>query len=1184
MRLKKVEISGFKSFLDRTKLVFQPGITAVVGPNGCGKSNIVDAILWAMGEMSAKSLRGAAMEDVIFNGTQDREPMGMAEVNLVFDTSDGGPAQFSENAEIMVTRRLYRTGDSEYLTNKVPCRLRDILELFMDTGVGHKAYSIIPQGKIDAVINAKPDDIRGFLEEAAGISKYKSRKKAAQRKMESTQENLVRITDITAELERQMGSLDRQAKKAQRYKEYKEEMRDLDLGVASQNLFTLQAELEENERQLRSLKDQETELANHIEAEETRLEADRIARIEAEKEIQALTEKHFAIQSRIHEIESAIEMNARNIQTIQEQRKRGEEDIASYTEQIEALEAQMKDLEEIRRALTMEVASGDADLEMRSRMLSEARERLETLRRSQEEMQSQHAALAASLEGIRQALHERIERLNDFEARLGEKKIAKTILIQELDKFRQTSFDFSKNLEDLIRARDALKVDLAGELERLRNLKTDHDEKENRLVTLRASFSRQTSRFDSLRELEANLDGYDQGVRSIMLEKENREGICGLVADIFRTPPEYEKALEAVLGPRLQYIIVKSHEEGVEAIDYLKTRAAGRGSFIPIEVKSGDPTPLPPEYSDRIIGAMMDLIEVAPEYQRIARYLLGDTIVVRDLPRAVDMWRSNGHRKTLVTLDGEVVDPVGIISGGDLGSGGILEKRREIRELEEQIAVIRRDVEEAEGECNSLEQRIVETEGHIEQSKSGYHEREMEILRHEKELERYRSESQRIKRGLDDIAQEETVLVREGERTGRRIQELKDEIASKEAAHEDISALIIKGTETIHILEDEISSQQKTLTDLRVGHASAREKLDGIEHRLKAAGDQRGTLADSRRARMAEIAQGNENIRVLEDEIEKAKRDINENHAARIAIEGEITEKRDAYERKAADLLAQENSLKEMRRMLNEQRDRLSALNLSCNALSLKIEHLVAGIDEKYSVDLFEACSNYRIENYPMEENRERAQRLRDLIARMGEVNLTAINEYEEVKQRYDFLSGQRKDLLDSIEDLEKAIQKINKTSRQRFRETFDAVNDQFQKMFPRLFKGGRAYLSLTDHPDILEAGVEIVAQPPGKKLQHMALLSGGERAMTAVSLILSLFLVKPTPFCLLDEVDSPLDDANIDRFNEIIREMSKTSQFVIITHNKRTMELADTLYGVTMEQKGVSKLVGVRLNASAEA
>lgn len=1179
MRLKKVEISGFKSFLDKTKLVFQPGITAIVGPNGCGKSNIVDAILWAMGEQSAKTLRGCAMEDVIFSGSEAREPVGMAEVNLVFDISDGGPVQFAGASEMMITRRLYRNGESEYLINKTQCRLKDILELFMDTGVGTKAYSIIPQGKIDQIVNAKPEELRTFLEEAAGISKYKARKKAAQRKLEATQENLTRLNDIIAELERQLTSLERQAKKAQRYKEYKAEMRDLELGIASQTLFALQSELEAKELALRNLQEKETTLANNIESEEARLESDKLKRVTAEKELQELTEKHFHLQARINEVENAIELKKATVISIQEQRKRAEEDINRLSAQVDALEVQIKELGASLDSLAMEVASSDADLEVRNRLLAESRDRLDSLKASQNEMVKQHSALSAALEGSRQALKERLERLEDFEARLGEKKLAKTLLLQELDALKQTSFDFSRSLDDLVRARDELKAELNANIERLKELKSEREEKENRLNQLKETFNRQCSRFDSLKELEANMEGYEQGVRSIMLQKEQREGIYGLVADIFHPAPEYEKALEAVLGPRLQYIIVQSHENGMEAIDYLKTHASGRGSFVPLTVKTREPVPLPPQYADKIVGEMMELVDYAPEYSHIVKYLIGDAVVVKDLKMAIDLWRSNGHQKTLVTLEGEVVDPVGIISGGEDGGAGILEKRREMRELEQQIASLKSDIELAEGDCRNIEEKIKEAETQIEEHKSGCHEHEMQILRHEKELERYRHESQRIKRSLEDLTNEEAQLVREGEKTARRIEELKDDILSKESALRDLGELISKGAETIRILEEEIQLQQKTLSDLRVDHASATEKLEALENNLRSAISQKEQVIETRKARMTDIARGAEDIRMLTDEIAKLEEELKTKYERASVMEKEIAEKRDAYERDGALLSEIENRLKESRRALNDLRDQISALNLACNELSLKIENLVSNIDEKYEVDLFEVCSNYRVENYPIEENRERVQRLKELIARMGEVNLTAITEHEEIKQRYDFLTTQRQDILNSIEDLNKAIQKINRTCRERFKETFEAVNENFKVLFPRLFKGGRAYLEMEENDDILEAGVSIIAQPPGKKLQNMTLLSGGEKAMTAVALIFSLFMVKPTPFCLLDEVDSPLDDANIDRFNDIIREMSKTSQFVIITHNRRTMELADTLYGVTMQQKGVSKLISVKFN-----
>ena len=1179
MRLKKVEMSGFKSFLENTKLVFQPGITAIVGPNGCGKSNIVDAVLWVLGEQSAKSLRGGMMEDVIFNGTQEREPVGMAEVNLIIDNSSGtAPAQFATCAEIMVTRQLHRTGESEYFINKTPCRLRDILELFMDTGVGTRAYSIVKQGQIERIVSAKPEEIRVFIEEAAGISKYKSRKKAAERKMESTKENMTRLDDILSEISRQLDSLNRQAKKAQRYKTYKEELRELDLTLASNKLAELKAELERRETSLRAEKDKETALAADIETREVNIETARAHLLELEKTINELAENHFQAQREAQEAESHIEMMTSQIATINEMRARDEMEISKITSQADVIEAELASMEGSRKALVMEVASNDVDIETREKELTENRDRMEAVRRSQDDSLSQLAAIKASISAVKQAADEKKQQIEEFEARLAEKKIAKSLLLQEIEKLRQLSFDFSRSLDDLVRVREELKVNLEQKTAQLEGFKTEYEDKRAQLETLRTEFNQRLSRFDSLRELEANLEGYEQGVRAIMLDKQNKEGIFGLVADMVTAAPEYEKALEAAMGNRLQYIIVKSHREGVEAIDYLKTQSVGRGTFIPIEVKAAEPTPLPEVYNGRIVGNMLDLVEVNSEYRRVASYLLGDVVVVPNLNAAIDIWSSNGHRKTLVTLDGEVLDPVGVLSGGSTAGTGILKKRREIRELEEEVERLKKQVEGAVLENASIEQKIGEYEKSIDEAKTGCHKQDMEILHHEKELEKHKSDSERIHRNMNVIAEEEAALVREAEKCARRIGELEEALRSKESRQADLAQLVEKGVEAIRVFEEEIALHEQTLVSLKISNATAHEKLDTMEQRRGELVERRDEMVESRRRKMASIAQGAENISKLQKDIESRKEALTKTHSRRMELEKTLVKDRDQYQKSLAEQTASEETLKELRKNLEDVRRSLNELYVACNEYTLKIEHLVADMDDKYAVDLLEIGPRPIEEASLIEEKVERRNQLRDLIERMGEVNLTAIKEYEELKVRHDFMTAQREDLIKSIEDLEAVIKKINLTSRSRFAETFDAVNIHFQKLFPRLFGGGRAMLALEENPDILEAGVEIEVQPPGKKLQKMSLLSGGEKALTAVSLIFSLFLVKPSPFCILDEVDSPLDDVNIDRFNDLVRDLSSASQFLVITHNKRTMELADMLYGVTMEQKGVSKLVSVKL------
>ncbi len=1190
MRLKKVELSGFKSFLDRTKLVFQPGISAVVGPNGCGKSNVVDAVLWVMGEQSAKSLRcESAMENVIFGGTESREQVGMAEVNLILDNSNGdAPTQYSEHTEIMVTRRLYRTGESEYLINKTPCRLRDIIELFLDTGVGTKAYSIIKQGQIERITGAKPEELRSFIEEAAGISKYKARKKAAERKMQSTKDNLSRVEDIISEISRQLDSLNRQARKAQRYKDYKEELRSLDLELASHNLAELREELNRRETGLREVKDKESDAENEIEAREADLETAKANLLELEKEIENSSQQQFRIQSELQEAENRVEVMTDRINSITDSRQKAETEIKDITGQVESIETELEELENSHKTLTMEVASNDADLQVRANELSEIRERMEAIRRSHEDSLSQQASIKASVDGLKQAIAERREQMDNYESRLSEKKIAKSMLAEELEKLKQLSFDFSRDLDQMQKSKDELEKKLESEVTRLENMKEEYSEKEVLLESLRTEYNQRLSRFDSLRELEANLEGYNEGVRSIMLEKEEKEGIYGMVADVISTSPQYEKALESVLGERLQHIIVRGHEEGMEAIDYLKSRANGRGTFIPVGVNSRTPSPSPEIEDNRVLGEMMNLVAVDDQYQRVAEHLLGDVLVVTDMQAAVDMLNSNGNRKTMVTLDGEVLDFAGVMTGGSVEGSGILKKKREMKELEEAIEKLSGKVEDASRECSSLESRINETEKWIEETKNTRHKREMEILQQEKEIEKYNNDTERIHRDLNQLAEDESSLVREAERCARKISELEEDLRTKQARLEDLDKVIEKSSETLRVFQEDISSRESAITNLKIDHATSCEKLESLEKRRTELADRREELIERRREKMAEIARGAEDVSRLEKEIETKKQQLEDMHSTRMEIEQKLAEQRDNHQKLLAHQNQLEENLKEKRRNVEEIRRQMNELRVAYNEYSLKIEHLVGDVQDKYDEDLLEIGPKFIDSEDLRDEKRQRRNRLRELIGRMGEVNLTAIKEYEELKERYDFLTSQRDDLVKSIEDLQSVIRKINRTSRKRFSETFELVDRNFRNIFPRLFGGGRARLVLEDAQDILDAGVQIEGQPPGKKLQNMSLLSGGEKALAAVALIFSLFLVKPSPFCVLDEVDSPLDDVNIDRFNDLIRELSKNSQFIIITHNKRTMELADTLYGVTMEEKGISKLVTVRLagsqNSSEEA
>ncbi|MBI2068184.1 MAG: AAA family ATPase [Deltaproteobacteria bacterium] len=979
MQIKKLEMVGFKSFVDPTIIDFDSPLIGIVGPNGCGKSNIVDAIRWVMGEMSAKSLRGRGMEDVIFNGSQTRPPINMAEVSLTFSTEDGiAPAPYTEFSEITITRRLFRDGESEYLINKIPCRLRDIINLFLGTGVGHRAYSVIEQGRIDFAINAKPEDRRLLIEEAAGVSKFKARKEAAVRKMEATRQNLARLKDILVEVQRQIGSLDRQVKKAEKYRQLKEEVKSLDLKLASLRYREANTEKGELESLLSDWNRRELESQTRISALDASQESARLQLLEKDRELNRRQEALFEATSRLKLLQAKEEFQLR-------EKKRLEEEKASSTQILQEGEKIRQEVGRIAQQL--EILRSDSS-----------------------------------------SVHHEMEELR---ARIASGKERKEVLEKEL-------------------------------------------------AIRREEISLKRSRFKSLVDLERNFEGYQEGVRNILRAKREgstSSGVLGVVADYVDSPQEYEMAVSAALGEKLQYVIVKSHEEGLEAVSFLKSQASGRSTFIALDIREKEENPFPYQESG-VIGPLLDLVKLKADTLKVGQYLLGDVILVQNLDKAIDLWRSNGHHKTLVTLEGEVVDPFGVVSGGSAGLPGkmLLEKKREIRELRIEVARLEEEISLKEDSVSQFEGTLSELSLDLEDLNRRKHEEDIKKISLDKEGEHLTKELKRL--------QEVEEALRRAEEKINRLQEEKESEQAERA-----------------VLQGKVEALTLSADQIRKEHQAISRTLEEEEARTR-------TL------------------------------------------------------RKEYDLA----------------RSHTGDLRVTLSRLEGDLRHMGEQIFEKYNTSLTEVA--FGEEAVPIDRSLEEKNlsELKARLEKLGDVNLGAIPEYEALRERQEFLGRQTEDLEQSLLALEKAIQKINQMTRKRFEETFVLVNEKFKALFPRLFRGGSAELRLTESEDGASQGMDLFVQPPGKKLSHIGLLSGGEKAMSAVAFIFSIFLVKPSPFCILDEVDAPLDDTNVERFHKLLSEILPRSQFILITHNRRTMEQCHRLYGVTMEEAGISKIVSVRL------
>ncbi len=1218
MRIRKLEIHGFKSFSEKTVLHFESDITGIVGPNGCGKSNLVDAVRWCMGEQSAKTLRGDSMENVIFHGSESQGPLGMAEVAITFETASvdpsggstvGLPPEYAAYPEIVVARRLYRDGTSEYLINRVPVRLRDVVELFLGTGVGKAAYSIIEQGRVGQIVSARPEDLRGIIEEAAGVTKYRLKKKAAERRMEATRGNLARVSDVLAEMERNLGSLKRAAEKARRFAEYKSEQRDLELWDATFRYLALRAETRAAEAALADVTSMREALRTEVATLEATLDAARLRHEELRRQLGAAQTEHAELGHRLQMSESNAQQKRSESANLDRRASGALAQFAEVTgeasraaEELAAAECEAAEI--ARRVLACGEAvarSEESALALRAR-LAEAQETLRTCHEAATRAAGEEARLGATIasnDAWRAGLREQASRMRDEEERLR----------RRTRDIEAEIFATERALDTLHSARLSIGEQRSGLKARLADLGDEVAAGESRIDTLRLELHRSRARLGSLEKIEQDGEGLRRGVRAVLDWSERSRpaqvgaepGACGgglgrgmavrgLVADIVEPPPELETALAAALGERIESVIVDGHETGCKAIDYLKRGAQGRSTFIPLELRAarGGGAAMPTA-GDGVRGSMLDLVRTKPEYQDVARSLLGDVVVVEDLDHAFALWRHAevGASRRFVTLDGEVIEPDGVVSGGSREDGaGMLSRKREIRELGQivmalegslggeierhvalrgEVAAATRQLEALDRDGQSGDLGIVSAEGdvkHLSVEKAAHDLRLGEIAfdlaANDEGLRRAAAEEQEARAGLEAAHQASS----EAERRGSLIEAEARELAprAEDAATRETTARIALAT----------ASAQRESSDRHLGMVRTRKE----EHEARAHSLTR--QAEEDRARAAELR---EDAAVIASTLAPM--------AERIGKLGdEVARAQAAHDASDERQRQLEVELRGRVSALVEATEQSSQLGVRVREGELKMTQLLQHVDDNFRADLRLVASDYHMRPLPQDKHLERARQLKKLLDGLmsSGVNHDAIREHEELGQRKDAMATQKADLEQALADLAEAITTTNRTCRKLLREALDAINERIQVVFPRLFRGGHAEIVAVGEGDILEAGVQIIAQPPGKKRGPIQALSGGEKALTAVSLLFAIFLYRPSPFCLLDEVDAPLDETNVGRFGEMLREMSRATQFILITHNHRTMEAADVLYGVTAEQPGVSKLISVSLTRSDAA
>jgi chromosome segregation protein len=1224
MYLKSLTALGFKSFADRTSLNFQPGITAIVGPNGCGKSNVADAIRWVLGEQSAKALRGGEMADVIFNGTDGRKPHGMAEVSITIGDVDADHLKAAgveiEFNEVTVTRRVFRDGGSEYFINKVPCRLKDIQQLFMGTGVGRTSYSIMAQGNITQIISSKAEDRRMVFEEAAGITKFKAQKKEALRKLEHTEQNLLRVQDLIREVKRQIGSLQRQAGKARRYKALMQELQHLDTQLARHHFDVLLGEIREREAVMASLRTEIENTSESVLLGENEISQLRERLSELEAEIHAARQRGMELKAQIDRHESRIHFNQERLQELDHQNAKALTDIAQAEERRLAAEQELA-------AVTERLAVSEAQLQQHRSNLDARRQAVQQVedsqRQQQEALREAQAAMFAAGQQLTRIRNEinaldlqkqgnvvRLEKLSAEKIQLEEERTRLEVRLTEFAANVEAEKLHVLNCRGTVEERQARLRELG---EQLVQVTQELDERLQRQAGLRSQLA-------VLEQLEESHEGFGAGALAALKQSQS---VLGSLADKIRVPDRYVTAIEAALGHHLQLVLTEQPESAQQILADLATNKRGRASIAALGLQGGANLQSVRELPEGVRAAAsqgssdngptlaLTAIEADEAVRPLLAALLGQTIIVSDLAAATAAWRETRGQFDFVTQTGELLSRHGVFTGGSANgqgkaAGSILARKNQIAGLQAQLAQLQEQINEMSRGKGALLSEQTALQAGLQQAQSELRTQEVAIATRQGELSGLENAQRVLHQKIDTVVYEVQSLAA-----------TEQEGAQKRA---DLVAQLNELETRERAAQDRLTAINAALDDLR----QQRDAANGALTEAKVALAAEEQLCASFRGQRAPLEQ---RLRELSQLIEQRRHDCASFLTRRGQYESEIAESRSQVEAlghlreqvnaRAAALLDQksaqdaavserEEALREQRRVLAERQQQRGGIEVELAQKNMQVQNLRERIQQKYQVNLDDVRSECititladegpaRVQTLTPEEMAsagaatdwnavaEQVAALQKRIDEMGPVNLVAIEEYEETEQRHSFLSRQNDDLVQARAQLLEVINRINTQTRQMFTETFEKIRENFRAMFTEVFGGGKADLVLVDEGDVLESGIDIVARPPGKQLQTISLLSGGEQTMTAVALLFAIYQVKPSPFCVLDELDAPLDESNINRFLRIVQRFLAHSQFVIITHNKRTIGMADVLYGVTMQEHGVSKIVSVKFHKAGE-
>lgn len=1184
MRLKSIEMQGFKSFADKITLDFNTGITAVVGPNGSGKSNIADAIKWVMGEQSVKSLRGSKMEDVIFAGTESRKALGFAEVSLTLDNTDGYfPLDFPE---IRVTRRVYRSGDGEYAINKTPCRLKDIHELFMDTGLGRDGYSMIGQGKIDNILSTKSEDRRQIFEEAAGISKYKYRKIEAERKLAQTNDNLIRVRDILSELEGQLLPLQKQSEKARQYLKLRDTLKSLEIQVSVISIARLREELSGVEGDLDILLSQIAEIDAKVQQADAAVSKlyDTVAEHDAAME---------DCRSRESELTEAIH-------TLQNQRSLLQSDIVHTEENTKRLNAE---IEERRQR----IAEADAQLQQDAQMLRQLQEQNDALDLRMNEQQAKAAQAGMDVGEKNTELEQIKNEIIEKTAAISSLRGSAENLNRLLESYTQRKGRLETELQErdgqfssMTAALDKLDLDIAAQhdgiaacQEELRRLQETYAEQSSVLQQLQSTRDEYTlrvrqcaSKRHMLEEMERAYDGYAKSVKSVMQGYAHGElqgaQIYGPLAQLIRTEPAYVTAIETALGAANQNIVTESEQDAKRAIQYLREKKLGRATFLPVRAIKGKRFAYQEARSmEGFLSVAADLVECDEKYRAVVSSLLGSTAIVDHLDHGIEIARKTGHRFRLVTLDGDVIQAGGAMTGGSVAkSVGTLSRSNEIQKLrteeqtlKEAIAAAQHKADSMTAQLQELSASIAKQEAELKEKNEGYIRLCADRDHAEQNLFSVGETKEQLAGELTGIAEQIGALraeidgqTRQAETETEAVAQLEAEVRTKQQAYEALS--------------EKNAVLSAALTELSIQKNALLKDIEMQNERIRRANDEKGGWMEEMLQRNREIEENQQNITAFGEQITQIERQLEQYRGQEAAAEKELSERTEQKRVCEAEIRRRQAETKETQETmlrLSQQQAKLEARKEKGEA---DLEGIISRMWEEYELTYSEALKlKQPDEAFDYTAASKQIRKLRNEIKELGNINIDAIEEYKAVDERFRFLKAQTEDLEKAKRELEEIITEMLGIMREQFTQQFYIINQNFSRVFSEMFGGGRANLTLSEPNNVLESGIEIEAQPPGKKLQSLTLLSGGERAFTAIALLFAILDVRPTPFCILDEIEAALDDVNVYRYADYLKQYSQKTQFIVVTHRRGTMEAANILYGVTMQERGISKLLALNID-----